>query len=63
MALITNLSTRTTVIDTIETTDAEIQATIRGFKDAQDMTDVWGASIIPISNTQAKIIVMFRVAN
>lgn len=56
-----NISTRTTVIDTIATTDAEIQATLRGFEDEDDMRDVYTVSVIPISNTKAKIIMIFRV--
>lgn len=55
MALIT-ISTSTTVIDTLVDSDATIQAAIRAFG---NITHIYGASIIPISNTKAKVILVW----
>ena len=55
MALI-NISTSTTVINTLVDTDAEIQTAIRAYG---NITTIHGLSIIPISNTKAKLIAIW----
>ncbi len=56
MALIT-VSVSTTIIDTLVDTDAEIQTAVRAFG---NIGAIDGLSIIPISNTQAKLIMVWR---
>ncbi len=51
-----SISTTTVVIDTLVDTDAEIQTAIRAFG---NITTIHGLSIIPISNTKAKLIAVW----
>lgn len=54
-----DISVTSTVIDTLETTDATIQAALRA---GGDITNLYDASVIPISNTQARVFIIYNHA-
>lgn len=50
------LVVKTTVIDSITATDAAIATALN---DSVTYTNIYGVSVVPISNTKAKIIVVY----
>ena len=55
MVLIT-ISVVSTVIENMVTTDAAIQAALRA---TGDITNVYHASVIPISNTKSRVFIVY----
>ena len=54
-----DISVTSTVIDTISTTDAAIQESLRA---GGDITNLYGVSVIPISNTKSRVFIVFNHA-